>query len=200
MIELREAEDLIRIIETKGVTPLMRVSSNDRIQISRVMMRVLMVLLPRVETADDARRAVNAVFYPPKGSRGVGLARAQYGESFDGYLEWISNNGLVIAQVESSQSVENLAEILSVDGVGGFMVGPYDLSCSLEVPGKLDHPLVLESLEKIMLVAREFPLAKGAYTRPRSITNQFSMQSKRASISSPIPLTCFFLESLVDLE
>ena len=81
-------------------------------------------------------------------------------KTLDGYLEWISNNGLVIAQVESSQSVENLAEILSVDGVGGFMVGPYDLSCSLEVPGKLDHPLVLESLEKIMLVAREFPLAK----------------------------------------
>jgi 2-keto-3-deoxy-L-rhamnonate aldolase RhmA len=162
VIELREAEDLIRIIETKGVTPLVRVSSNDPVQISRVMDAGSHgVIVPRVETEGDARRAVNAVFYHPKGSRGVGLARAhKYGASFDGYLEWISNNGLVIAQVESSQSVENLAEILSVDGVGGFLVGPYDLSCSLGVPGKLDHPLVLESLEKIMLVAREFPLAK----------------------------------------
>ncbi len=162
VIELREAEDLIRIIETKGVTPLVRVSSNDSVQISRVMDAGSHgVIVPRVETADDARMAVNAVFYPPKGSRGVGLARAhKYGESFDDYLEWISNNALVIPQIESSEAVENLAEILSVDGVAGFMVGPYDLSCSLEVPGKLDHPLVLESLEKIMLVAREFPLAK----------------------------------------
>lgn len=162
VIELREAEDLIRIIETKGVIPLVRVSSNDPVQISRIMdAGAHGVVVPRVDTADDARRAVNAVFYPPKGSRGVGLARAhKYGASFDDYLEWISNNGLVIAQVESSQSVKNLAEILSVDGVGGFMVGPYDLSCSLGVPGNLDHPLVVESLEEIMLVAQEFPNAK----------------------------------------
>lgn len=162
VIGLREAEDLIRIIETKGVIPLVRVSSNDPVQISRIMdAGAHGVVVPRVDTADDARRAVNAVFYPPKGSRGVGLARAhKYGASFDDYLEWISNNGLVIAQVESSQSVKNLAEILSVDGVGGFMVGPYDLSCSLGVPGNLDHPLVVESLEEIMLVAQEFPNAK----------------------------------------
>ena len=162
VIGLREAEDLIRIIETKGVTPLVRVSSNDPVQISRVMdAGAHGIIVPRVDTAKEAQRTVDAVFYPPKGMRGVGLARAhKYGALFDEYLEWVSKKGLVIVQIESSESVKNLSEILSVEGVGGFMVGPYDLSCSLGVPGKLDDPLVVECLEEIMRVAKKFPQSK----------------------------------------
>lgn len=155
VITEREAEELIRIIELCGVTPLVRLSSNDPVQSKRVMdAGAHGVIVPMVNSRDDAERAVAAVKYPPLGKRGVGLARAQgYGTRFEEYQAWLAAESVVIVQVEHIQAVERLDDILCVEGVDGFLVGPYDLSGSLGVPGQLEHPSVIQALNEIRRVA-----------------------------------------------
>ena len=154
VITIREAEELIRIVALTGVCPLVRLSANDPIQIKRVMdAGAHGVIVPMVNSVSDAQGAVEAVFYPPEGKRGVGLARAQgYGTAFEGYREWLSQESVVIVQVEHIEAVNNLEAILSVDGVDGFIVGPYDLSGSLGVPGQFDHPSMAKAMDRIKSV------------------------------------------------
>src|SRR4030042_6062223 len=89
VLTIRETEELIRIIDLCGVTPLVRLSANDPVQIKRVMdAGAHGVIVPMVNSAAEAKQAVAAGGYPPKGQRGVGLARGQgYGTSFDRYLD-----------------------------------------------------------------------------------------------------------------
>jgi len=154
VITIREAEELIRIVALSGVCPLVRLSANDPTQIKRVMdAGAHGVIVPMVNSVSDAHRAVEAVLYPPEGKRGVGLARAQgYGRGFQPYREWLSQESVVIVQVEHIEAVNNLEAILSVEGVDGFIVGPYDLSGSLGVPGQFAHSTMQEAMERIKSV------------------------------------------------
>jgi len=156
VITIREAEELIRVIELCGVAPLVRLSSNDPVQIKRVMdAGAHGVIVPMVNSAEEAQRAVDSVRYPPDGKRGVGLARAQgYGNSFAKYKEWTNKESIVIVQIEHIKAVENLEAILSVKGVDGFIVGPYDLSGSLGIPGKFDGKLMIEAMSKVQAFMR----------------------------------------------
>jgi 2-keto-3-deoxy-L-rhamnonate aldolase RhmA len=93
-----------------------------------------------VNSPDDAAKAVAATRYAPRGSRGVGIARAQgYGVGFQDYLKWQADGPVVIVQIEHTEAVERLEEILTVPGVDGFIVGPYDLSCSMGFPGQFER-------------------------------------------------------------
>ena len=154
-ITLDIAQDLIRIIDLCKVPPLVRVGHNQPNLIKRVMdAGAHGVIVPMVNTREEAEQAVHSVKYPPMGFRGVGLARAQkYGRDFEGYRRWNQEHSVVIVQVEHIQAVRNLEEILSVPGVDGFIVGPYDLSGSLGIPGQFDHPEMLEALDNIRTTA-----------------------------------------------
>jgi len=169
VITIREAEELIRIISLSGVVPLVRVPSNDAVQIKRVMdAGAAGVIVPMVNTPEEAERAVAAVRYPPQGSRGVGLARAQgYGARFQEYCEWLARESLVIVQIEHIEAVRNLDGILSVKGVDGFMVGPYDLSGSLGISGQFTHREMRRALAEIRRVAAQHPrVASGFHVVP----------------------------------
>jgi 2-dehydro-3-deoxyglucarate aldolase len=165
VITIREAEELIRVIGLSGTCPLARLSDNDPVQIKRVMdAGAHGVIVPMVNSAIDARQAVEAVRYPPEGRRGVGLARAQgYGSSFEHYREWVNKESVVIVQVEHIEAVDNLEAILVVEGIDGFIVGPYDLSASLGVPGQFDHPSVKEAMGKIQSVGIDSGKAAGIH-------------------------------------
>ncbi len=165
VLTIREAEELIRVIDLCGVMPLVRLSANDPVQIKRVMdAGAHGVIVPMVNSAPEAEQAVTAVRYPPKGRRGVGLARAQgYGTRFDQYLNWANRNALVIVQVEHIKAVDNLEAILSVEGVDGYIVGPYDLSGSLGVPGEFDHPLMKNAMKRIEAVGKDSGKAPGIH-------------------------------------
>jgi 2-dehydro-3-deoxyglucarate aldolase len=154
VITIREAEELIRIIDFCGVVPLVRLSANDPVQIKRVMdAGAHGVIVPMVNSSEDAERAVAAVKYPPLGRRGVGLARAQgYGARFEEYKSWLEQESIVIVQVEHIKAVENLGDILSTEGVDGFIVGPYDLSASLGVSGQFEHPAMFDALREVRRV------------------------------------------------
>jgi len=165
VITIREAEELIRVIDLCGVVPLVRLSANDPVQVKRVMdAGAHGVIVPMVNFATEAEQAVSAVRYPPQGTRGVGLARAQgYGRSFDDYLDWVNKESVVIVQVEHIEAVNNLESILSVDGVDGFIVGPYDLSGSLGVPGQFDHSLMKGAMQRIETVGTASGKAPGIH-------------------------------------
>lgn len=149
-VSLHQVEELIRTIDLCGVVPLVRVSENNRIVIRRVMdAGAHGVIVPMVNSRIEAEAAVGAVKYPPAGSRGVGLARAQqYGFGFAEYTKWLLNESVVIVQIEHIKAIENLEAILSTPGVDGSMVGPYDLSASMGWPGEFDRPEVQQALQR----------------------------------------------------
>jgi len=167
-ITLHQAHHLIQVIELAGCAPLVRVGVNDANLIKRVMdAGAHGVIVPMVNTREEAERAVSAVKYPPFGNRGVGLARAQgYGASFETYKEWVEKESVVIVQVEHIDAVNNLEDILSVNGVDAFIIGPYDLSGSLGVPGDFEHPDVVKALKRVQQVAGGMDAVSGFHVIP----------------------------------
>jgi 2-dehydro-3-deoxyglucarate aldolase len=155
-ITLRECEDLIRVIDLAGCTPLVRLTSNDPDQIKRVMdSGARGVIVPHVSAPAEAASAVAATRYQPRGVRGVGLARAQaYGADFKGYRARLERDTVVVAMIESAAGVENADAILAVDGIDAYFLGPYDLSASLGVPGQLDHPKVEAAIARVRRAGR----------------------------------------------
>jgi 2-keto-3-deoxy-L-rhamnonate aldolase RhmA len=167
-ITLHQAQQLVQIIELGGVVPLVRVGINDANLIKRVMdAGAYGVIVPMVNTKEDARKAVYSVKYPPLGTRGVGLARAQgYGQDFPEYKDWNNENSVVIVQIEHIKGVENMKEILTTEGVDGFIIGPYDLSGSLKVPGQFDHPDVVQALKEVQRISKELDALAGFHYVP----------------------------------
>lgn len=155
-ITLRECEDLIRVLDLAGTTPLVRLTANDPDLIKRVMdSGARGIIVPSVSTEEEAQLAVEAVYYPPRGRRGVGLARAHaYGADFNGYLRRLEKEAVVVAMIENAQGVENAERILGVDGVDAYFLGPYDLSASLGVNGKTSHPKVEKAIAKVRAAAK----------------------------------------------
>ena len=152
VISIDQAGDLIRTIDACGVHPLVRLTSNDENQIKRILdAGAHGIVVPNINSAQEAKAAVAATRYPPKGCRGVGLARAQrYGPGFQDYLEWQENGLVVLVQIEHRSALDRLDEIFTVDGVDGFIIGPYDLSCSMGIPGEFDHPDFKAAMSNIL--------------------------------------------------
>jgi 2-dehydro-3-deoxyglucarate aldolase len=164
-IDFAEVHRMIQVIELTGCSPLVRVSENSAAQIKRVLdMGAHGIIVPMVNSADDARAMVNAVRYPPVGTRGVGLGRAQgYGADFEGYRSSREKQTIVIAQIEHRDGVEHLDEILDVKGIDAVLVGPYDLSASLGVPGDFEHPLMRGAMARIRTIAKARRVAAGLH-------------------------------------
>lgn len=167
-ITLDIAQSLIKTIELNNCIPLVRVGENNPYLIKRVMDAGSHgVIVPMVNTRKDAENAVKAVKYPPIGSRGVGLARAQkYGFDFEGYKKWLEKDSVVIVQIEHVDAVKNLKEILTTEGVDAFIVGPYDISGSLGIPGDFENEKFKNEIEKIMKIAKETKKTSGFHVIP----------------------------------
>ena len=111
------------------------------------------VIVPMVNTREEAESALRSVRYPPRGARGAGLARAQhYGLDIEGYRQWNEASSIVIVQIEHARAIENLEAIFATE-VDGFMIGPYDLSSSMGIPGQFENERFREALEQFRKVA-----------------------------------------------
>lgn len=161
-IDLQTAQILIATIQAQGIVPLVRVGENNPKLIQRVMdAGAFGIIVPMVNSKELAVQAVQSVKYPPRGNRGVGLARAQgYGLGFEEYAANVNNESVVIVQIEHIMAVNNLEDILATDGIDGIMIGPYDLSGSLGRPGQFEDPAVLQAVSRVEAVcqARKIPL------------------------------------------
>lgn len=164
-VSIGDAQSLIQVIDLAGCVPLVRLSSNDSTLIKRVMDAGSHgIIVPNVNSVDDAVAAVEAVRYPPDGKRGVGLWRAQgYGFDFERYKKWQKENSIVIVQIEHIDGVNDLEAILSTEGVDGFIVGPYDLSATLGIPGEFEHADFKNAIEKVNRVSKEINALMGTH-------------------------------------
>jgi len=119
------------------------------------------VIVPLVQSAADAVRAVTVAKYPPSGTRSVGLTRANaYGLELQSYIVSANNQSAVIVQVEHIDAVKSIDAILDVPGVDAILIGPYDLSGSMNLLGQVAHPDTRAAIEgvKSACVQRQMPV------------------------------------------
>tara|TARA_B100000686_G_scaffold341974_1_gene420279 strand:+ start:12473 stop:13234 length:762 start_codon:yes stop_codon:yes gene_type:complete len=157
VLELSEIQTLIQVLDMKKCPAIVRLTSNHPDQIKRVMdAGANGVMVPMIKSASDAEAAVQAVYYPPQGNRGVGLARAQgYGAEFQKYRDWLEKNAVIIAMIEHIDAVNSIDAILSVDGIDAYIIGPYDLSSSMGHIGEFNQPKVISAIEKVLKAGKK---------------------------------------------
>ena len=121
------------------------------------------LLIPMVESAEQARQLVRAMHYPPLGVRGVGsaLARASRWNSIADYLDRADEQMCLLVQIENLEGLRNLDEILAVDGVDGVFIGPADLSAAMGHRGNPGHPDVVAAIEDAIVRIRRAGKAAG---------------------------------------
>jgi 2-dehydro-3-deoxyglucarate aldolase len=163
--DVSEFAAVARAMHGRRAAPVVRVRENDTLVIRRMLdMGAQGVLVPLIHTAEDATKAVRAAKYPPVGVRGYCFSRMNdWGVKFDDYLQRANDETAVVVMIESKEGVANIDSILSVEGVDGIFIGPYDLTGSYGVPGKVTNPLIMEAREKVLKACRRHEKAAGLH-------------------------------------
>ena len=168
VIDFEKAQILITVIQAKGLKAFVRVGDND----SSIIKRVLDagadgIIVPMVNSVEEAKNAINSIKYPPLGTRGVGLSRAQgYGFNFDNYRDKIAKEIKIIVQIEHIEAINNLEEILSLEHLDGTFIGPYDLSGSMDKTGKLNDSKVIAAIDRYLNIAKKYNKLIGFHVVP----------------------------------
>jgi 2-keto-3-deoxy-L-rhamnonate aldolase RhmA len=155
---------MMQAMKGTDCVPMVRPQWNDPVVIKRVLdMGAYGVLVPWVNTRQEAEAAVRACKYPPEGLRGYGPRRAAMLDA--DYFRTANRELLISVQVETRTALDNLDEILSVEGIDACYIGPYDLSCSLGfgIPPKWDEPRYLEAFDRVLAVAKNHGKAAGMF-------------------------------------
>lgn len=146
-----DCTSLVRACQLAGATPLARVSHNDPTEIMQALdAGAAGVMVPGIETVEEARRAVRSALYAPEGERGLASTRAAgWGLSASPveYVRQANAAVIVVLLVESLRGIQNLNEIARIDGVDAVFLGPSDLSQSMGFAGEVSRPEVVRELE-----------------------------------------------------
>jgi 2-keto-3-deoxy-L-rhamnonate aldolase RhmA len=150
--------DLISWIKATDMTPFVRLPENLSHFIASVMDAGAMgVQVSNIETADAARAIVNEAKYTPLGNRGVGLVGPHTDfrpPRASEYLPFANRENMVIAAIESAKGLENLEQIVSVEGIDALNVGRSDITASLGIPGQYDNPRFVEAMQRVGDICR----------------------------------------------
>lgn len=148
--ELRDVLLQLQAVAPYPCHPVVRAASNDPVRIKQLLdIGAQTLMLPMVQNADEAARAVAATRYPPRGIRGVGsaLARASRWNRVPDYLTRADSEICVLVQVETRRGLAELEAIAATDGVDGVFIGPADLAADMGHPGRPDHPDVRAAID-----------------------------------------------------
>ena len=154
------------MLQAAGSVPcLIRVPDDETIWIKKALdIGAAGVIVPQVHDANQAKKIITDCKYAPDGNRGIGIGRAhKYGIDFERYLKNANRETAVVLQAESSEAVDNITDIVTLDGVDAILVGPYDLSASLGRPGEVDHPIVQSAIEKIISACQNANISMGIF-------------------------------------
>jgi 2-dehydro-3-deoxyglucarate aldolase len=125
------------------------------------------IIVPSVNTAEEAMKAVAMAKFPPEGERGVSLCRAtDFGRNFESYFRTHNQDVLVAVMLEHHKGVTAADAILSTSGIDAAFIGPYDLSASMSLAGQLEHPKVLAAQEEILVACKRHGVAPGIHVVP----------------------------------
>lgn len=162
-----ETADVLGILQAVGHrTPcIVRVPEAAEVPIKKMLdLGATGVIVPQVNTAEQATRVVRYAKYAPVGARGVGLARAHgYGMKFKEYIESANDQVVVIVQAEHATAVENIEAIAKVPGIDAVLLGPYDLAASMGKMGQINDPEVLSAIDRVTTVCRDAGIPLGYF-------------------------------------
>ena len=163
-LETRELNEILQAVSHKTAC-IVRVPEAAEVPIKKALdLGAHGIIVPQVNTAEQAANAVRFARYAPEGARGVGLARAHgYGQRFREYLDAANRETAVIVQAEHVRAVENIEEIVRVPGVDAVLLGPYDLSASLGKMGQIDDPVVVAAIRRVTDVCRKAGMPLGYF-------------------------------------
>jgi 4-hydroxy-2-oxoheptanedioate aldolase len=169
------AYTMILAAERSGTVPLVRVPMNH----PQVILRYLDVgaagiMVPQINSVEEAQAVVQAVKYHPEGRRGVAGTRAQswsITQPLSEYVKTANRETLVMVQIENIRAVDALSDIMQVPGVDVLYVGPNDLAQSMGYPGRPDHPDVQKVIDQICEVARDSHVALGTVANDADTIN-----------------------------
>ena len=164
---IRSAQNLVRAAYLSGMFPLIRVKETAPFLIGEALdIGAGGIQVPQIESPEAARDVVRRAKFSPLGERGVCrfVRAAQYShkDRFSYFQE--ANDAVIVLQIEGKAGIEALPEILEVKGIDVIFIGPYDLSQSLGVPGRIDHPLVEDKMRLILSLCREKGVFTGVFT------------------------------------
>ncbi|WP_020544924.1 HpcH/HpaI aldolase family protein [Nonomuraea coxensis] len=176
VLDLKSAQRIVEVLQPESYA-IMRLPDSSETWIKHALDTGCDgIIIPHVATAEDAKRAVTYAKYPPVGRRSVGIARAHgYGSSFQEYLRSANDSIAIIAQIEEHEGVENIEQILSVDGIDAIFIGPYDLSGSMGILGELTHPDLRRNVDKVRTICQKKGVPFGIFC-PNSTAARAEME------------------------
>lgn len=156
-IGAEHAAQLVGVAQGAGLAPLVRVDGIGRSQILKMLdVGAAGLVVPQLETVEQARKLVSYAKFPPLGNRGYCPTRdggwgsgSCYERGMDGYMAEANASTLLIPQCETAGCLEHIEEIAAVEGVDGIFIGPFDLSIALGIPGQFGDPLLTEGIERV---------------------------------------------------
>lgn len=192
----------LQAVAAYPVAPLVRPPFGDTVVIKQYLdLGVQNLLVPMVDSPEQAAELVRAVRYPPEGVRGVGsaLARSSRWNRVPGYLATATSTVSLFVQVESRTAVERVAEIAAVDGVDGILVGPADLAASMGFLGQQDHPEVVDAVVHAIRVGAELgkPVGVNAFA-PDAADRYLAAEAAFVLVGADVALLARASEALAD--
>lgn len=153
------------MIAARDTPCVVRLPNHDEIWVKRALdMGAAGVIVPQVNTADQARAVVRFAKYAPLGQRGVGVSRAHgYGYAVADYIARANDDTAVIVQAEHIEAVRNIDAITGVPGLDAVLIGPYDLSASMGKMGQVNDPEVVAAIKVVADAARRNNLKLGFF-------------------------------------
>ena len=192
----------MQAIEVNSCIPLCRLPINEPVAFKHALDSGAMgVIVPMVNTEEEARNAVRWSKYPPVGSRGVGVCRAhRYGANFYEYVETANDKAAVILQIEHIDAVNNIEAICKVPGVDVVFIGPYDLSGSMGVIGQTRHKDVEQAIDHVVSVAQSNGIVPGIHVvepKPGEIQEKINAGFRFIAVGSDVTVLSNGLRGLV---
>ena len=163
----RDIQNLVRSAKAFGVIPLVRVTQTEGHLISRALdVGAMGIVAPRVHSVEQAQSVIHAMKFPPAGGRGYGLRGIIHDFNFAGAeaeMESSNQETMAILQMESKECVEAIYDITAVPGVDATMVGPFDLSVSLGIPGDFENSIFWEAFDRMVDACNKNGVAPGVH-------------------------------------
>jgi 2-keto-3-deoxy-L-rhamnonate aldolase RhmA len=190
-LDMMDLVHLLQAVSASRMVPVVRVPWNDNVTIKRVLdAGATTLLVPFVQNADEAARAVAAARYPPEGVRGMsGSGRASHFGTTPNYLRNANRGIAVIAQIETVQAVGELEAIAAVPGIDAIFLGPADLSASMGHVGQMMHPAVLDLMGDVVQRCRALAKPVGAIgTTPEAVAQYRAIGFDFVAVGSDLGL------------
>jgi 4-hydroxy-2-oxoheptanedioate aldolase len=147
--------------------PVVRIAWNEAPRFKRVLdLGAAGIMVPWVNTAEEAKLAADAMRYPPDGIRGVARFNRAcgFGQDFDEYFVQANKNLLTVVQIETEEGVNNAAEMAAVTGIDVLFIGPLDLSVNMGIAQQFDHPKFVSAMEDVCAGCKKHGKAAGILT------------------------------------